>query len=165
MVNIQRSRRRVLAATLASALLLASFVSAITGFPFQLVRTTGNAMEPTAADEQRLIVNKLTYRLRDPRSGEIVMLYYPIDPNVVSIKRVIGRPGDTVRIIAGTVYVNGKPFGDDFVPSEFRSHDDWGPQVVPQGYYFVLGDRRYASSDSRHWGFVPRRYIIGKIVV
>ena len=164
MATIQRLGRRVLVGTAACALLFALLTYAITVFPFQLVRTSGNAMEPTVADEQRLIVNKLTYRLRDPRSGEVVMLYYPIDPNVVSIKRVIGRPGDTVRIIAGTVYVNGKPFGDDFVPSELRSHDDWGPQIVPQGYYFVLGDRRNASSDSRHWGFVPRRYIIGKIV-
>ena len=163
MSNTQRSLRKVLAGTLACALLFVLLTYAIV-FSFQVVRTTGSGMEPSVANEQRLIVNKLTYRLRDPRSGEVVMLYYPIDPNVVSIKRVIGRPGDTVRITAGTVYVNGKPLSDDFVPSEFRSHDDWGPQVVPQGYYFVLGDRRNVSSDSRHWGFVPRRYIIGKIV-
>ena len=163
MANTQRSWYRVLVITASSILLLGVLTYAFM-FSFQLVRTTGNAMEPAVGDEQRLIVDKLTYRFRDPRSGEVVMLYYPIDPNVVLVKRVIGRPGDTIRMIAGTVYVNGKPVSDDVVPPEFRSRDDWGPEVVPTGYYFVLGDRRNGSSDSRHWGFVPRRYIIGKIV-
>jgi signal peptidase I len=111
-----------------------------------------------------VIVNKLVYWLRDPRSGDVVMMYSPLDPNKSFVQRVIARQGDTVRIIAGRVYIDDKPLSDDYVAAEFRGHDDCGPVVVPVGYYFVLGDHRNSSSDSRHWGFVPRRYIIGKIV-
>ena len=80
------------------------------------------------------------------------------------LKRVIGEEGDRIRIVAGHVYLNDEPINDDSVPTEYRSHEDYGPQVVPQGYYFVMGDHRNNSSDSRHWGFVPRKYIIGKVV-
>ena len=70
---------------------------------------------------------------------------------------------DTVRVVDGRVYVNDVPMRDDFVPAEYRSHDDWGPEVVPEGYYFVMGDNRSNSFDSRHWRFVPKKYIIGKV--
>ena len=79
------------------------------------------------------------------------------------IKRVIAEEGDQIRIVDGRVYRNDVLIPDDYVPTEFRSHDDYGPQVVPQGYYFVMGDHRNNSSDSRHWGFVPKKYIIGKV--
>ena len=78
---------------------------------------------------------------------------------------VIAKEGDTVRIVDGRVYVNDIPLRDDYVPAEFRSHDDWGPQVIQQGYYFVMGDHRNNSSDSRHWGPVPKKYIVGKVKV
>jgi signal peptidase I len=67
--------------------------------------------------------------------------------------------------VDGQVFVNDVPLADQYVPSEYRSHDDWGPSIVPEGYYFVMGDHRNNSSDSRHWGFVPKRYIIGKVQV
>ena len=91
------------------------------------------------------------------------MLYYPLNPDKSFVKRVIAEEGDQVRIVDGRVYRNDVPMDDDFVPAEYRSHDDWGPQVVPEGYYFVMGDHRNNSSDSRHWGFVPKKYIIGKV--
>ena len=78
---------------------------------------------------------------------------------------MIAEDGDTVRVVDGRVYVNDVPLRDDFVPAEYRSHDDWGPQVIPEGYYFVMGDHRNNSLDSRHWGFVPKKYIIGKVQV
>ena len=97
------------------------------------------------------------------RPGDIVMLYYPVNPEKMFVKRVIAQENDTVRIVDGRVYVNDVALHDDYVPEEFRSHDDWGPQVIPEGYYFVMGDHRNNSSDSRHWGFVPKKYIIGKV--
>ena len=146
--------------TLASA---AVYATLIVTFGFQVARVEGQSMAPTLADQDRLIVNKLAYRLGEPHVGDIVMLYYPLNPNKSFVKRVIAEEGDQVRVVDGRVYRNDVPMDDGFVPTEYRSHDDWGPQVVPEGYYFVMGDHRNNSSDSRHWGFVPKKYIIGKV--
>ncbi len=148
--------------TLASA---AVYATLIVTFGFQVARVEGQSMAPTLQDQDRLIVNKLTYRLGAPRRGDIVMLYYPVNPDKSFVKRVIAEEGDTVRIVDGRVYVNDIPLDDEYVPSEYRSHDDWGPQMISEGYYFVMGDHRNNSSDSRHWGLVPKKYIIGKVLV
>ena len=146
--------------TLASA---AVYATLIVTFGFQVARVEGMSMAPTLQDQDRLIVNKLAYRLGDPKVGDIVMLYYPLKPEKSFVKRIIAEEGDQVRIVDGRVFRNDVPLDDSFVPNEFRSHDDWGPQVIPEGYYFVMGDHRNNSSDSRHWGFVPKKYIIGKV--
>jgi signal peptidase I len=148
--------------TLVSA---AVYATLIVTFGFQVARVDGLSMAPTLEDHDRLIVNKLVYELGDPRPGDIVMLYYPLNPEKMFVKRVIAKEGDSVRIVDGHVYVNDIPLQDDYVQAEFRSHDDWGPQVVQQGYYFVMGDHRNNSSDSRHWGSVPKKYIVGKVKV
>jgi signal peptidase I len=135
----------------------------IVTFLFQVARVEGQSMAPTLEDQDRLIVNKLAYRIGEPRRGDIVMLYYPLNPEKSFVKRVIAEEGDTVRIVDGRVYVNDIPLKDDYVASEYRSHDDWGPQLIPEGYDFVMGDHRNNSSDSRHWGNVPKKYIIGKV--
>jgi signal peptidase I len=160
--------RRALAVVLASLLIVGLRVivgTYTTTFLFQVARVEGNAMAPTINDQDRLIVNKLAYGIGKPRVFDIVMLYYPLNPDRSFIKRVIAEEGDQVRIVDGRVYRNDVPMDDRFVPSEYRSHDHWGPQVVPQGYYFVMGDHRNNSSDSRHWGFVPKKYIIGRIAL
>jgi len=146
--------------TLASA---AVYATLIVTFGFQVARVEGLSMAPTLADQDRLIVNKLAYRIGEPHIGDIVMLYYPLNPEKSFVKRVIAEEGDQVRVVDGRVFRNDVPMDDAFVPNEYRSHDDWGPQVVPEGYYFVMGDHRNNSSDSRHWGFVPKKYIIGKV--
>ena len=143
----------------------AVYATLIVTFCFQVARVDGLSMAPTLQDHDRLIVNKLVYELGEPRPGDIVMLYYPLNPEKMFVKRVIAKEGDTVRIVDGHVYVNDVPLHDDYVPEEFRSHDDWGPTVVQQGYYFVMGDHRNNSSDSRHWGPVPKKYIVGKVKV
>jgi len=160
----KRMGREVVAAaqTLLSA---AVYATLIVTFGVQVARVDGLSMAPTLEDHDRLIVNKLVYELGEPRPGDIVMLYYPLNPEKMFVKRVIAREGDSVRIVDGRVYVNDVPLHDDYVPAEFRSHDDWGPQVIQQGYYFVMGDHRNNSSDSRHWGPVPKKYIVGKVKV
>jgi signal peptidase I len=151
--------------TLASA---AVYATLIVTFGFQVARVEGQSMAPTLEDQDRLIVNKLAYRMGEPTRGDIVMLYYPINPDKSFVKRVIAEEGDEVRIEDGRVFVK-TPSGyevqlaDDFVPPEFRSHEDFGPELVRDGYYFVMGDHRNNSSDSRHWGQVPKKYIIGKV--
>src|SRR5262245_10527331 len=146
--------------TLASA---AVYATLIVTFGFQVARVEGQSMAPTLSDQDRLIVNKLAYRLGEPRVGDIVMLYYPLNPNKSFVKRVIAEEGDQVRVVDGRVYRNDVPMDDAFVPVEYRSHDDFGPTRIQEGYYFVMGDHRNNSSDSRHWGMVPKKYIIGRV--
>ena len=146
--------------TLASA---AVYATLIVTFGFQVARVEGQSMAPTLQNQDRLIVNKLAYRLGDPQVGDIVMLYYPQDPDKSFVKRVIAEPGDTVKIVDGRVYRNDLLLDDSFVPPEYRSHEDYGPKVIDPGYYFVMGDHRNNSSDSRHWGQVPKKYIIGRV--
>jgi signal peptidase I len=146
--------------TLASA---AVYATLIVTFGFQVARVEGLSMAPTLEDQDRLIVNKFIYRVGPPRKGDIVMLYYPVNPDKSFVKRVIAEEGDQVRIVDGKVFVNDVPMPDEFVIPEYRSHDEYGPTVVPEGYYFVMGDHRNNSSDSRHWGMVPKKYIIGRV--
>ncbi|HKE85565.1 MAG TPA: signal peptidase I [Vicinamibacterales bacterium] len=159
-VNIWKDELIAWFKTLASA---AVYATLIVTFGFQVARVEGQSMAPTLADQDRLIVNKFAYRMGAPRRGDIVMLYYPLNPDKSFVKRVIAEEGDEVRIVDGRVYVNDVPMNDDFVPPEYKSHDDFGPTRIQDGYYFVMGDHRNNSSDSRHWGMVPKKYIIGRV--
>jgi signal peptidase I len=141
----------------------AVYATLIVTFGFQVARVEGLSMAPTLADQDRLIVNKFIYRISAPRKGDIVMLYYPVNPDKSFVKRVIAEEGDQVRLVDGKVFVNDVPMPDEFVIPEYQSHDDFGPTVIPEGYYFVMGDHRNNSSDSRHWGMVPKKYIIGRV--
>ena len=146
--------------TLASA---AVYATLIVTFICQVARVEGHSMSPTLENDDRLIVNKLIYRISVPQRDDIVMLYYPVNPDKSFVKRVIAKENDTVRIVDGKVYVNGEPREDVFVPPTYRSHEDFSTTTVKPGYYFVMGDHRNNSSDSREWGEVPRKYIIGKV--
>ena len=148
--------------TLASA---AIYATLIVTFGFQVARVDGQSMSPTLQDHDRLIVNKFAYLtpIGEPQPGDIVMLYYPNDPKKSFVKRVIAAENQTVKIVDGKVFVNEVEVDDSFVPTEFRGHDNYGPVVVPEGYYFVLGDHRTGSSDSRLWGYVPKKYIAGRV--
>ena len=148
--------------TLASA---AVYATLIVTFGFQVARVEGQSMSPTLQDQDRLIVNKFVYltHIGEPQLGDIVMLYYPNNPKKSFVKRVIAAENQTIRMVDGKVFVNEVQIDDSFVPPEYRGHDDYGPVVIPEGYYFVMGDHRTNSSDSRHWGYVPKKYIIGRV--
>jgi signal peptidase I len=137
----------------------------IVTFGFQVSRVDGFSMAPTLEDCDRLIVNKLVYEFSDPRPGDVVTFYYPSNPTRMFVKRVIAREGDTVQIVNGRVLINDQPLRDDYVAPAYRDHDNWGPRVIDQGYDFVMGDHRNKSSDSRDWGPVPKKYIVGKVNV
>jgi signal peptidase I len=133
-------------------------------FVAQAFRVQGTSMEPLLEDGERIVVNKFLYRFRPIERGDVVVFWYPGDPSVSFIKRVVGLPGDLVEIRAGQLYVNGMPVREDYLPAAFRDHDNYPPREVRRGYYFVLGDHRRSSNDSRSWGEVPEKYIYGRAV-
>ena len=141
----------------------ALYATIIVTFGLQVARVDGRSMEPTLADEDRLVMNKLAYHIGEPQPGVVVMLRYPADPDKSFVKLLIAVEGDTVHIVNGEVRVNGQIVPAPYVAGEHQSHDDWGPDVIPAGYCFVLGDNRNNSSDSRTFGFVPNKYIIAKV--
>lgn len=135
----------------------------ISTFGFQLARVDGFSMAPTLEDQDRLIVNKLVYEFGDPRPGDVVTFYFPPNPSRMFVKRIIATEGEKVQIVHGRVLVNNQPLHDDYVVPAYRDQDNWGPQVIDPGYDFVMGDHRNDSSDSREWGLVPKKYIIGRV--
>ena len=133
-------------------------------FVAQAFRVQGTSMEPLLSDGDRIVVNKFVYRFQPIGKGDVVVFWYPRDPSVSFIKRVVGRPGDVVEIRAGRVLVNGTPTPEAYLREGFRDEDSHPPTTVRQGHYFVLGDHRRSSNDSRSWGEVPQKYIYGQAV-
>lgn len=133
-------------------------------FVVQPVRVEGTSMEPRLHDQERIFVNKFVYQLGEIQRGDIVVFWYPRDPDKSFIKRVIGLPGEEIAIRNGIVYVDGVPLEEPYVPPQYFDHGSFGPVVVPENCYFVLGDHRNSSNDSRAWGCVPRENIFGKAV-
>jgi len=135
-------------------------------FIYQPVQVEGTSMMPGLADQERIFISKFTYRLgiEHIQRGDTVVFWFPGDPRKSYIKRVIGLPGDRVRIDEGTVFVNGQRLLEAYVPEEYRDRQSLAEETVKADTYFVLGDHRSSSNDSRSWGFVPRPNIYGKAV-
>jgi signal peptidase I len=131
-------------------------------FVAQAFRVQGTSMEPLLRDGDRILVNKLVYRMGVIERGDVVVFWYPRDPSTSFIKRVVGRPGDRVEIRSGKLWVNGVEMKEEYLADAFRDTDHLRAVDVRQGYYFVLGDHRRSSNDSRSWGQVPERYIYGR---
>jgi len=133
-------------------------------FLYQPVRVEGTSMLPVLEDQDRLFINKIAYRVGDIHQGDVVVFQYPRDHEQSYIKRVIALPGDRLRINHGLVYVNGKLLPEPYVPSRFADDRSQAEMVLPPHEYFVMGDHRSISSDSREFGPVDRSLIYGKAV-
>lgn len=171
--------RRVLeyAAIVAVAVLAALAVQAWLVKPY---RIPSESMADTLRPGDRVLVNRMVYRLHDPRRGDVIVFRYPHDPAVIFIKRVVGLPGDILEVRDGRLYVNGREVEEPYVhhsggradPTVAQAaiagstlQDPWSlaePYRVPAGNFFVMGDNRTDSDDSRDWGTVPRTAIVGE---
>lgn len=131
-------------------------------FLYQPVKVEGTSMLPELRDQDRLFINKFAYDFEKINRGDVVVFNYPRDPEKSYIKRVIGLPGDTLRIVDGHVYVNGTEISEPYVPSRYRDDRSMDRITIPADQYFVMGDHRSISSDSRDFGPVERSLIYGK---
>lgn len=147
---------RELLETILPAVLLALVINL---FLAQATRVFGQSMEPNLHTDQRIVVEKLSYRFHPPRRGDVVVLRLPRDPSELLIKRVIALPGETVEIRDGAVWVDGQALDEPYLTQPTLGH--MAPLVVPEGHVFVLGDNRAYSNDSRAFGPVPLENIVG----
>jgi len=133
-------------------------------FLYQPVKVEGTSMLPGLEDQERIFINKFVYHFESVARGDVVVFRYPRDPAKSYIKRVIGEPGDRIRIERGRVYVNGRHLSEDYVPRDFIDGRSYPETVVPDHAYYVLGDHRSMSNDSREFGPVDESCIYGKAV-
>jgi signal peptidase I len=152
-----RSWTRDLAVALGLAL-------AIIIFLYQPVKVEGTSMAPLLSDQERIFINKFVYRFAPIGRGDVIVFWYPLDRSKSFIKRVIGLPGDTIEVRSGHLYVNGKELLEPYVPAFYLDGSSYAIRRIPADNYFVMGDHRDSSNDSRMFGPVPRQYIYGKAV-
>ena len=148
------------AKTLVIAFLLAQLVMVSVAQAFQVEQYS---MEPTLLPHDRVLVNKFIYRLREPQRGDVIVLHYPRDPSRNYIKRIVALPGDRVEIRNGHLYINNSSVQEVYINGQ--PSGDYGPEAVPDGSYFVLGDNRNNSEDSRAFGFLKRSQVVGRAVL
>ena len=134
----------------------------IVTFIAQPFKVEGSSMMPNLQTAQRIMVNKLVARLGKIKRGDVVIFWYPFDPSRTYVKRVIGLPGEMVEIRRGYVYVNGRRLSEPYLLPSYRDDRDFKPVAVKPAHYYILGDHREISNDSRYFGQVPQKYILGK---
>jgi len=135
-------------------------------FIYQPVKVEGTSMMPGLVDQERIFVNKFVYRfgIGSIDRGDLIVFWFPGDQTKSYIKRVIGLPGDTIAVERGTVILNGRPLEEDYVTKDFRDYLSMPPRKIDPDNYFVLGDHRNSSNDSRNGWLVPRSCIYGRAV-
>src|SRR5438445_8677774 len=133
-------------------------------FLYQPVKVEGTSMAPLLSDQERIFINKFVYRFEPIERGDVVVFWYPLDHTKSFIKRVVGLPGEVVEIRQGIVYVDGESLAEPYVPPQYEDLSDFGPVRVPKDNYFVMGDHRISSNDSRVFGTVASRFIYGRAV-
>jgi signal peptidase I len=153
---------RDLLQSLVIAAVLALIIRSFLFTPFYI---PSPSMEPTLYPGDRIIVNRLAYRLGEPQRGDIVVFRYPLDPSRDYVKRVVAVGGDTVEARDNVLYINGQPQPPASYLPPGVVYSDFGPIKVPPNNYFMMGDNRNNSADSRVWGTLDRKLIIGKAVL
>src|SRR5271155_74356 len=133
-------------------------------FLYQPVKVEGTSMAPLLSDQERIFINKFVYRFEPIERGDVVVFWYPLDRSKSFIKRVIGLPGETLEMRQGTLYVNGNMVPEPYVPLRYEDFSNFGPVTVPRDSYFVMGDHRISSNDSRVFGAVENKFIYGRAV-
>ena len=163
-ISVAASRKGGIGVWLRDLIVSAGISVLIITFLYQPVRVEGTSMLPRLEDRDRLFINKFVYHIESIHRGDIVVFHYPRDPEKSYIKRVIGLPGDRIWIEHGRVWLNGVELGEGYVPDSFRDTRSMAETVIPDDSYFVMGDHRSISSDSREFGVVERDLIYGKAV-
>ncbi|HEX6773664.1 MAG TPA: signal peptidase I [Acidobacteriaceae bacterium] len=158
----RRSRRRAIVVWTRDILVSLAVAFFVITFLYQPVRVEGTSMLPRLHDQDRIFINKFVYHFENISRGDVVVFYYPRDPQKSYIKRVIALPGDRLEIDDGRVYVNGVHIAEPYVPQRFHDSRSVSPVVLPPHCYYVMGDHRSISSDSRDFGPVDRSFIYGK---
>ncbi len=158
------SLRRELRSWTRDLLLALGLATVIIVFLYQPVKVEGTSMAPLLSDQERIFINKLVYRFEPIERGDVVVFWYPLDRSKSFIKRVVGLPGETVEMRQGRVYVDGKPLEEPYVPPKYADASTYGPIRMPPDEYFLMGDHRVSSNDSRVFGPVASRFIYGKAV-
>jgi signal peptidase I len=143
-------------------LVLAAFLFFLINSVSARVRVDGFSMRPTLDDGQLVLINKLAYRLGEPHRGDIVVFRFPMNPQEDLIKRVIGLPGDYIKVENGTVFANNEVINEPYIAASPNYDGEW---IVPEGNLFVLGDNRNDSLDSHEWGVLPLQNVIGKALL
>lgn len=133
-------------------------------FLYQPVKVEGTSMMPGLTDQERIFINKFVYKLEPISRGDVIVFRYPLDPSKSYIKRVVALAGDRVRIDDGVLYVNDRRVREGYVPTDYIDTRSYPETTVPAGSFFVLGDHRNLSNDSRDFGPVPEQLIYGKAV-
>jgi signal peptidase I len=152
-----RTWTRDLAVALGLALVIIIFL-------YQPVKVEGTSMAPLLSDQERIFINKFVYRFEPIDRGDVAVFWYPLDRSKSFIKRVVGLPGETIEIRTGHLYVDGKELQEPYVPSSYLDGGSYPARRIPSDEFFVMGDHRDSSNDSRMFGTVPRDFIYGKAV-
>jgi len=161
---VASSLHRELRTWVRDLLLMICFAVVVIVFLYQPVKVEGTSMAPLISDQERIFINKLVYRFEPISRGDVVVFWYPNDRTKSFIKRVVGLPGETVEIRQGHVYVNGQSLDEPYILPAYLDSYNYPAFRVPAHQYFVMGDHRDSSNDSRMFGPVPSEYIYGKAV-
>ncbi len=133
-------------------------------FIAQPFKVDGSSMLPNLKSDERIMANKLVARFGELKRGDVVVFWYPFDPSRTYVKRVIGLPSEMIEIRRGYVYINGRRLSEPYLLPSYRDNRDFKPVNVRPAHYYLMGDNREISNDSRYFGQVPQRYILGKAI-